>query len=217
MMQEYSKLMDTDDDEGLGFGKEGPDAKDQLRHPKVAFFHVFFRAAAIIVYMLCGWTGAAFVPSFVTVLILLSLDFWTVKNVTGRILLGLRWWNYVDDDGISHWVFESLKGARAGGRPLERRVFWGALILAPVVWLFLFMSSFFTSRFQWTILVILAMALSGANLYGYIHCKLGHKPGIADATGILHLGLQNVIFNRATSARKTDVTAQALTEIGYFL
>ncbi|CAL8114442.1 unnamed protein product [Orchesella dallaii] len=212
MMEDHQALlMNTDGDEGLGFGEEGLDAKDRLRHPIVAFFHVFFRAAAIIVYMLCGWTGAGFVPSFVTVVILLSLDFWTVKNITGRTLVGLRWWNYVDDDGISHWVFESRKGARAGGRPQERRVFWGALILAPVVWFFLFMSSFFTFRFQWTILVVLAMALSGANLYGYIRCKLGHKPGIADATGILHSGLQNVIFNRATSATTTDATAQAFT------
>lgn len=24
-------------------------------------------------------------------------------------MVGLRWWNYVDDDGVSHWVFESRK------------------------------------------------------------------------------------------------------------
>lgn len=24
-------------------------------------------------------------------------------------MVGLRWWNYVDDDGKSHWVFESRK------------------------------------------------------------------------------------------------------------
>lgn len=56
-----------------------------FRHPIVAFFHVFFRAAAVVVYMLCGIFGAGFVPSFVTVVILLSLDFWTVKNITGEI------------------------------------------------------------------------------------------------------------------------------------
>lgn len=27
----------------------------------------------------------------------------------GRIMVGLRWWNYVDDDGVSHWVYESRK------------------------------------------------------------------------------------------------------------
>lgn len=34
--------------------------------------------------------------------------FYTIKYLlTGRLLVGLRWWNYVDDDGKSHWVFES--------------------------------------------------------------------------------------------------------------
>lgn len=42
----------------------------------------------------------------VLVVILLSLDFWTVRNVSGRILCGLRFWNQVDDDGTSFWVFE---------------------------------------------------------------------------------------------------------------
>ena len=37
------------------------------------------------------------------------MDFWTVKNVTGRLLVGLRWWNHVDEDGKSHWVFENRK------------------------------------------------------------------------------------------------------------
>ncbi|CAL8120466.1 unnamed protein product [Orchesella dallaii] len=46
-------------------------------------------------------------------------------HVRWRILVGLRWFNYVDNDGISHWVFESRTGARAGGSPSERRVFWG--------------------------------------------------------------------------------------------
>lgn len=78
-------------------------------HPYVVFFHLFFRAASIVTYMLCGWFSDSFISSFVMVVLLLSADFWTVKNITGRLLVGLRWWNYVDDDGKSHWVFESKK------------------------------------------------------------------------------------------------------------
>jgi hypothetical protein len=29
--------------------------------------------------------------------------------LTGRLMVGLRWWNYVDDEGQSHWVFEARK------------------------------------------------------------------------------------------------------------
>ena len=27
----------------------------------------------------------------------------------GRLLVGLRWWNYVDEKGESHWIYESRK------------------------------------------------------------------------------------------------------------
>lgn len=77
------------------------------RHPYVTFFHLFFRGASIVIYMFCGWFSDSFITSFVFVVLFLSADFWTVKNITGRLLVGLRWWNYVDDDGKSHWVFES--------------------------------------------------------------------------------------------------------------
>lgn len=72
-------------------------------------FHLAFRILAIIVYLLCGWLSNSFVASFVAIVVLLSIDFWIVKNISGRLLVGLRWWNYVDEDGESHWVFESHK------------------------------------------------------------------------------------------------------------
>ena len=39
---------------------------------------------------MCGWFSDSFIGSFVLIILLLSLDFWTVKNVSGRILAGLR-------------------------------------------------------------------------------------------------------------------------------
>ena len=45
----------------------------------------------------------------ISVVLLLAADFWTVKNVTGRLLVGLRWWNKVNEDGSTEWVFESRK------------------------------------------------------------------------------------------------------------
>lgn len=72
-------------------------------------FHLLFRVAAVVVYILCEWVSSSFIANFITIVLLLSMDFWTVKNITGRLMVGLRWWNYVDDDGRSHWVFESRK------------------------------------------------------------------------------------------------------------
>ena len=53
---------------------------------------------------------------FITVILLLAFDFWTVKNVTGRLLVGLRWWNRVKEDGSSEWVFEAKQVRQLGER-----------------------------------------------------------------------------------------------------
>ena len=36
---------------------------------------------------------------FIIVLILGAIDFWVIKNISGRLLVGLRWWNSIDEEG----------------------------------------------------------------------------------------------------------------------
>lgn len=89
-------------------------------HPTVAVFHVAFKMAAIASYLLLGIFTKSFVVHFVLTVTLLAFDFWTVKNVSGRLLVGLRWWNDVDEDGAGTWRFETIQvrpgsGARVGG------------------------------------------------------------------------------------------------------
>jgi hypothetical protein len=47
------------------------------------------------------------VLTFILVLILSALDFWVVKNISGRLLVGLRWRNEYDQNEKEVWVFES--------------------------------------------------------------------------------------------------------------
>lgn len=52
--------------------------------------------------------SSSFVTCFIFILLCLAADFWAVKNVTGRFLVGLRWRNQVDPvTGTSTWVYES--------------------------------------------------------------------------------------------------------------
>lgn len=44
---------------------------------------------------------------FVLCVLMLVFDFWTVKNVSGRLLVGLRWWSENKEDGTTTWLFES--------------------------------------------------------------------------------------------------------------
>lgn len=50
-----------------------------LRHPLATFFHLFFRVSAILVYLLCELLSSSFIACMVTIILLLSCDFWTVK------------------------------------------------------------------------------------------------------------------------------------------
>lgn len=50
-----------------------------FRHPLASFFHLFFRIMAILVYLLCELFSSSFIVCMVTIILLLSCDFWTVK------------------------------------------------------------------------------------------------------------------------------------------
>lgn len=76
--------------------------------------------------------SSGFALVFVFCVILSAFDFWTVKNVTGRLLVGLRWWNEVKEDGENVWIFESQPdGFRV--HPTDKLVFWAGLYLNPLV------------------------------------------------------------------------------------
>lgn len=161
------------DDDTIPFGEEeelSDKPPSKYTHPYIVFFHLFFRVLAIVVYMFCTWFSDSFITSFVVVILLLSADFWTVKNITGRLLVGLRWWNYVDDEGESHWVYESKQ---KNINSHESRIFWLGLILCPAFWCLLFITAFFSLSFKWLIVVVIALSLNFANLYGYIKCNFG--------------------------------------------
>ncbi|GJQ70822.1 hypothetical protein Trydic_g749 [Trypoxylus dichotomus] len=98
-------------------------------------------------------------------------------------MVGLRWWNYVDDDGKSHWVFESRKDQNQNRiNERESRIFWTSLILIPLLWSLFFIIALLGFNFQWLLLVIIALILSGANLYGYIKCKVGQSENLGTVT-----------------------------------
>lgn len=62
------------------------------RHPLATFFHLFFRVSAIVTYVGCNWFSRSPVGCFVTVLFLLSFDFWSVKvRLPLAVCLGLIW------------------------------------------------------------------------------------------------------------------------------
>ena len=91
---------------------------------------------------------------------LLAADFYYLKNIAGRRLVGLRWWNEVNPQtGETRWVFESAPPPNEpGGRLVnatDRRFFWLALYCQPALWIILAISAiiFVFSKFVWLPLV----------------------------------------------------------------
>ncbi|KAJ1479937.1 hypothetical protein T484DRAFT_1812328 [Baffinella frigidus] len=105
------------------------------QHPTALMFHVGFKVM-----------GA--VAKGLMVVLLLAFDFWTVKNVSGRLLVGLRWWNEVAEDGTNEWRFESREDTSRIS-DVDSRVFWVTLWVMPIIWGFFTVSTFFSFNYGW--------------------------------------------------------------------
>jgi hypothetical protein len=70
-------------------------------------FTIAFKIGAIVSFILLDLFMSSEALTYLIVIILGSADFWVTKNISGRILVGLRWWNEVKEDGTEVWIFES--------------------------------------------------------------------------------------------------------------
>ncbi|KAI0793437.1 hypothetical protein C8Q75DRAFT_750187 [Abortiporus biennis] len=146
----------------------------QSAHPVALFFLYFFRTAAIAVYLLCGFFTSNYVLSTVVVVVLLAMDFWNARNVAGRTLVGLRYWNQVDDDGESYWVFESRDPSRPAN-PIDSKMFWIALYSFPFLWLALLIVSILKLSASFIPIVMLALVFNITNAVGFTYADRDAK------------------------------------------
>jgi len=146
-------------------------------HPTICLFHCLFKSLALLIYIASGWfSHERFIIITVTCVVLLAMDFWVVKNVSGRLLVGLRWWSQSDgaDGTETKWIFES-NGGEKPVNSLDQSVFWMVLYVTPLVWGGLFLVGVLKFNFKWLITVCFGVALSGANTYGYYQCSKDQK------------------------------------------
>ncbi|POW18536.1 hypothetical protein PSHT_05654 [Puccinia striiformis] len=174
----------------------------QSSHPVALFFLFLFRSLAIATYLLCGFFSDSYVFSTVIVVILLSIDFWTVRNVSGRVLVGLRFWNQVDEDGSSYWVFESRDPSQAANvidskckrKPDyvviiltnfdgNTRMFWMALYTFPVAWIFLLFIGIIKFNLSFLPIVLLALVFNLTNTIGFTYADRDSKRKWANELG----------------------------------
>ena len=169
---------------------------------RVIFFHIFFKAAALAIYLTSGlFIGSnEYVLTFICVTLLSACDFWTVKNVSGRLLVGLRWWNDIDEKGVSSWRFESYEDQRFI-HPVDSNGFWLPLFLTPVAWALLGIGSLLVLHFMWLLLCVVALSLTCINLWGYIKCKKDARKKLSALGGsVLTRGMEMFARSRMSGA-----------------
>jgi hypothetical protein len=94
------------------------------------------------------------VLSFIITMLILAADFYYLKNIAGRRLVGLRWWNEVNPEtGDSHWVFESSDPSTKVISATDKRFFWLALYIQPLLWVVFALFAIIKFEFIWLTLV----------------------------------------------------------------
>lgn len=133
-----------------------------------AFFHTIFKVLAVLTFVICALFDLSYIGMFVSVTIFLAVDFWIQKNVSGRLMVGLRWWNRIKDDGESEWIFECHPLVDSI-HPFDTYFFWALTYGHCVVWVVLLI--FYITSISKLPMVLLALVLSGANALGYTKCR----------------------------------------------
>lgn len=125
-------------------------------------------------------------------MILVSMDFYHLKNIAGRRLVGLRWWNEVNPTtGDTTMVFESLDLAASSStstaprrlpNATDKRFFWLALYVQPLLWVALAIVAIVKFEFIWLSLVAIALVLTLTNTVAFSRCdKFGQANSLASS------------------------------------
>ena len=101
-------------------------------HPVACVATFGLKATGLFFYLFVG-SFISNIITFIIVIILSSLDFWVVKNITGRLLVGLRWWSEIDKNGKEQWRFENPNEGRVVN-PVDNAFFWFSQVIGTVVW-----------------------------------------------------------------------------------
>lgn len=149
-------------------------------HPIALLCYLFFKIAPLAIYLFGLLFTSNYILFFILIILLLAADFWNVKNIAGRLLVGLRWWNETNDLGQTIWVFENADPQRFIN-PIDSYVFWLFSYVTPIVWILFAIMAILKLQLLSLILVVIAISLNLTNTMAYSKCdKFGKANGIAN-------------------------------------
>lgn len=140
-------------------------------HPITLLTFLSFRVSSLLVYMLGLFLIRSMIMVFIITILLLAADFYYMKNIAGRRLVGLRWWNEVDPNtGDSQWVFESSEPGTKTVNPTDSRFFWLSVYVQPLLWIVMAILAIVRLSFTWLPLVVIALILTITNALAFSRC-----------------------------------------------
>ena len=137
-------------------------------HPIICIILIVIKCFALLSFILFGF----FIKSETIYLIVILLgvcDFWITKNIAGRRLVGLRWWNEVKENGDEVWIFESKNNHNES--TTDKNVFWITLYINAGLWFLLFFYEMITFSITWFVIAVIMLTFACINLYGYLKCS----------------------------------------------
>ncbi|KAF3989583.1 hypothetical protein FT663_02861 [Candidozyma haemuli var. vulneris] len=179
--------------EGTGAGGEEWSWSRRLKessHPVALMFYIVFRLSPIFTYIFGNMIISIFISQnrfilhFIVLTLLVSADFWNLKNISGRLLVGLRWWNETTKkEGSTNfenvWVFESADPERYIN-PIDSKVFWTLLYAQPVAWAVLAIMAVLKFELLYLVLIVISLSLSLTNAMAFTKCdKFGKANNLA--------------------------------------
>ncbi|ELP85199.1 hypothetical protein EIN_083110 [Entamoeba invadens IP1] len=199
--QDATKIVATTKEEQTAESNQVIEKKSH--HPIIATLHLALKLIVMIVFVcFFFFVSGYFVIAFSICLLLGSIDFWLTKNVNGRLLVGLRWWNKVLEDGSSKWIFEALEDSQKVRLSyIEMMIFWVTLMAAPLIWFGFCFLNFVGLKINYLGLSIVCFIMNSMNLVGFIMCARGSR-------SILKRKVRKVAVEQGTKAAVSVAAAQ---------
>ena len=97
--------------------------------------------------------------------------------MTGRLLVGLRWWNVIKDDEneeTNEWVFESLQD-ESQLNPIDKNVFWLGTYAWAAVWSLFLLINILSLNLSWIVFLAVAQVFAWSNLIAFWKCSRDQK------------------------------------------
>ena len=131
-----------------------------------------FKIIAVLFYFFINLFISNQIFTFIIIVILNSFDFWVVKNICGRKLVGLRWWSEIQENGEEKWIYESPNSIFVVNEA-NSNIFWMTQVIYTAIWSVLVFLNLISLRFFWLLLDLICSSLAAINTMGYYKCRGG--------------------------------------------